>query len=172
MPGRGRPPKPDNLRAIDGGASHREVATAPGAEILAPVFAPAVPEMPAHVGKNEVARAEWDRVAPELHKAGFLTEAFAQQLAIYCVAVARWVEAETHLAEPGMGLLVRTPNGYPMQNPYLAISNKAMEQIRVFGSEFGMTPVALTRATRSGQGDLFDDPFEGYLNSGQNSGAA
>ena len=171
MPGRGRPPKPDNLRAIDGGASHREVATAPGAEILAPVFAPAVPEMPQHLAEIKFAREEWDRVAPELAKAGFLSEVFAQPLAAYCMAVARWVEAEEQLAEPGMGLLVRTPNGYPMQNPYLAIANKAMEQIRVFGSEFGMTPVALTRATRSGQGDLFDDPFEGYLNRGQ-SGAA
>lgn len=49
------------------------------------------------------------------------------------------------------GLIVRTPpseknpEGYPIQNPYFAIMNQSMAQMRSFLVEFGMTPSSRSR---------------------------
>jgi P27 family predicted phage terminase small subunit len=64
-------------------------------------------------------------------------------LAGYCVAWARWVEAEKQLKEKG--LMVKTPNGFEQPSPWLNISNKALEQLRAFASEFGMSPATRSR---------------------------
>lgn len=52
-------------------------------------------------------------------------------------------------ASGGSGLFVKTPNGYPVQSPWLAVSNKAMELCRAFLAEFGMSPASRTRVTPS-----------------------
>jgi P27 family predicted phage terminase small subunit len=41
--------------------------------------------------------------------------------------------------------MVKSPNGFPMQSPYLAVANKAMEQMRGLLTEFGMSPASRTR---------------------------
>ena len=53
------------------------------------------------------------------------------------------VDAEDALKKHGV--LVKSPNGSPMPNPYLAIANKAMEQMRALLAEFGMSPSSRTR---------------------------
>ena len=74
---------------------------------------------------------------------GLLTRIDREALALCCQAWARWVEAEAGIAKHG--LMVKSPNGFPMQSPYLAIANKAMEQVRSFLAEFGMSPSSRTR---------------------------
>ena len=56
---------------------------------------------------------------------------------------ARWVEAEANLVK--YGVVIKSPTGFPMQSPYLAIANKAMEQMTRLLTEFGMCPSARTR---------------------------
>jgi P27 family predicted phage terminase small subunit len=82
-------------------------------------------------------------VAPVLSAIGLLTSIDGDALALYCAAYARWADAEEHLAEDGV--VVRSPTGYPIQNPYLAIANKAMEQMDRSLAKFGMTPADRTR---------------------------
>src|SRR5690242_76093 len=82
------------------------------------------PTCPAHL--NTAARAEWDRMTRLLHPAGLLTSIDTDQLALYCTAYARWAEAERQIAEAGT--VIKSPNGFAIQNPYLAIANKAMDQ--------------------------------------------
>jgi P27 family predicted phage terminase small subunit len=65
-------------------------------------------------------------------------------LALYCQAWARWVEAERSLEK--YGVMVKSPNGFPMQSPYLAVANKAMEQMTKLLTEFGMSPSSRARA--------------------------
>jgi len=64
-------------------------------------------------------------------------------LAIYCDAYARWVEASDNIRQ--FGLILKSPNGFPIQSPYLAILNKAIEQMRAFVVEYGMTAASRSR---------------------------
>lgn len=101
----------------------------------------ALPRCPSHL--NDVARKEWRRLATPLHEAGILTLADRAALAAYCVAYARWVEAEEKLAETPT--LLKTPSGYVQQSPWLTVANKQMELMGRYMSELGLTPVARTR---------------------------
>ncbi|HET7232706.1 MAG TPA: phage terminase small subunit P27 family [Longimicrobium sp.] len=109
------------------------------------------PECPAHLKGG--ARREWLRIVPQLEAAGLLAEVDGTALALYCVAFARWERAERELVKTG-GEVVRSPtNDYPIQNPWLAVSNKATEQIHKYLAEFGMSPAARMRVAFKNNGD-------------------
>ena len=74
---------------------------------------------------------------------GLLTSIDRTALALYCQAWGRWVEAEEALKQ--YGVMVKSPSGFPMQSPYLAVATKAMEQMRQLMAEFGMSPSSRTR---------------------------
>ncbi len=80
---------------------------------------------------------------PELLSLGLLTSIDRAALAAYCQAWGRWVEAEEALKKHGV--VVRSPNGFPIQSPYLAIANKARDQMRSMLTEFGMSPSSRSR---------------------------
>jgi P27 family predicted phage terminase small subunit len=103
----------------------------------------AIPPRPAYLDAG--ARKEWDRVAAELYHAGVLTRLDMAVLAGYCQNFSRLQEAERGLAEDG--LIVRSPNGYPIQNPYLSIVHEAQRQMRAFAVELGITPASRSRVT-------------------------
>lgn len=144
----GRKPTPTNLKILYGNPGKRPL---PQNE---PKPKPVAPKTPKHL--NSVAKKEWKRVAAELEPLGLLTIIDMAALAAYCVAYSRWVEAEDMIRKHGM--LVKSPNGYPMQSPYLAIANKALDQMKGFLTEFGMTPASRSRLSINdkGQEDEFD----------------
>jgi P27 family predicted phage terminase small subunit len=86
---------------------------------------------------------EWRRIVPELHACGLLSRLDYAALLGYCQALGRWREAEREIQR--QGLLVKSPNGFPVQNPYLSVANRAMKQVKEFASEFGLTPSSRTR---------------------------
>lgn len=92
---------------------------------------------------SDIARENWDLVVEQLTLAGIMTNLDNQALALYCEAYARWTEANDKIREHGM--VIKAPSGYPVQSPYLSISNKAFEQMRAMLSEFGMTPSSRSR---------------------------
>ena len=100
-----------------------------------------IPSPPGHL--NQKASVEWGRISEHLFKLGLLSDIDRAALAGYCVAYARWAEAETKLSESG--LIIKTTNGNFIQNPIVGIANQAMEHMRKFLIEFGMTPAARTR---------------------------
>mgnify|MGYP002683875676 CR=1 FL=1 len=57
-------------------------------------------------------------------------------------------------AKGGDGLLIKAPSGYPIQNPYLAIANRAMENCYKYLQQFGLSPSARTRVQATPQGDI------------------
>jgi hypothetical protein len=73
--------------------------------------------------------------APSL---GLLTRIDRGMLAAYCQAHALWVEAVQAIGR--YGTMVKSPNGYPMQSPYVAVANKQVEIMGRIAAEFGMTP--------------------------------
>lgn len=102
-----------------------------------------LPSCPAHL-RGE-ARREWRRLGKKLAGCGLLTEIDGAALALYCQAWARWVDAERALEK--FGVMVKSPNGFPMQSPYLAVANKAMEQMTRLLTEFGMSPSSRARVS-------------------------
>lgn len=87
----------------------------------------------------------WPAVAKQLHDAGLLTAIDVTALGLYCEAFARWKDANGRIVK--YGTVVKSPSGYPIQSPYLAIANKAHEQMTKLLTEFGMTPSSRSRCT-------------------------
>ena len=89
------------------------------------------------------ARAKWAEVMPVLQGRGAVDQGTADALTAYCLAWARYAAAETALREHGP--IVKSPSGYPIQNPWLAVANKAEEQLRKWAGELGLTPASKSR---------------------------
>ena len=141
---KGRKPIPNDIKRAAGNPGrrplneHEPVYTVPGR----------VPYAPRHL--NEVAQREWNRAARMLMQARVLTEADLVALELYCQAYGRWVEAEKKVAASG-AVLKSAETGGLYQNPYLAIANKAHEQMMKLLPEFGMTPSSRTRIHALGE---------------------
>jgi len=150
-----RPKKPTALRLIQGNPGKRAI------NHQEPIIPPADVSPPAHLSGR--ASAEWRRIAPLLLDAGVLTRSDTDALGIYCEALGRLAEAHAHLQETGY--LIRSPNGYPIQNPWYAVMKECHEVIRAFGNEFGMTPASRSKI-RVDDSKLHDE-FETYLSRGK-----
>jgi P27 family predicted phage terminase small subunit len=132
---KGRKPKPSHLKLLAGNPGKRPI---PANE---PQPTKGQPPRPRHlVGE---ARKEWRRICGELSQLDILTMADRAALAAYCQAWATWVEAEQHLRTEG--LVLKSPTGYIVENPYVGIGHKAMGQMRAFLVEFGLSPASRTR---------------------------
>jgi P27 family predicted phage terminase small subunit len=60
------------------------------------------------------------------------------------------------------GTMVKSPTGFPIQSPYLAIANRQAEIMARIASEFGFTPASRSRisAPAPHQLPLFDEGGE------------
>jgi P27 family predicted phage terminase small subunit len=107
------------------------------------------------------AKKEWKRVSKELEAVGLLTTVDRAALAAYCAAWSRWVAAEENIQK--FGTVIKAPkSGHPMQNPYLTIANTALDHLRKFASEFGMTPSSRSRIhVEAPKTDA--DPFTAFM---------
>jgi P27 family predicted phage terminase small subunit len=148
----GRRPKPTAIKKLEGNPGGRPLnQNEPQPS--------GIPTCPRHLNKE--ARAEWRRISKELITIGLLTRIDRAALASYCMAYARWIEAEENVAK--FGHVVKAPSGYPIQNPYLSIANTCLDQIRKFGVEFGLTPASRSRlqisATPQASGDEWSELF-------------
>lgn len=101
----------------------------------------AIPTCPPHLDQR--AKAEWKRITKLLAAMKLLTKLDRATLATYCSTWSRLVDAETKLREHG--LVVKSPSGYPMQNPYLSVVNRSIEQLGKIATEFGLTPSSRVR---------------------------
>ena len=154
----GRKPKPTATKLLDGNPGHRPINR------NEPRFG-GVPTCPKHL--NKVARSEWRRLSGALAAQGLLTTVDRSALAGYCAAYARWVEAEEQLArseeEPNKSKLVlASPSGYPIQNPFLGIANTALDKMHKFAAEFGMTPSSRSRISVA-DAPTNGDPFAEFM---------
>lgn len=59
-----------------------------------------------------------------------------------------------------VGTLIKSPTGYPIQNPYLAVLNKQQEKILRTSQELGITPLARSRVKPSKQRAARPNPFK------------
>jgi P27 family predicted phage terminase small subunit len=98
-------------------------------------------ECPPELGP--VARQEWDRIVGELTQLGVLSSFDRGPLAAYCTAYALWSDAMEMVQKHGA--MIKSPNGFPMQSPYLSHLNKQAEIMMRIASEFGFTPASRSR---------------------------
>ncbi len=152
----GRRPKPTALKVLEGNPGKRTLNK------LEPKPT-GIPTCPAHLTKE--AKKEWKRISKELIRVGLLSSVDRAALAAYCAAYSRWIDAEIGL-QKSASLIVKSPSGQPIQNPFVGIINSATDQMRKFLTEFGMTPASRSRlqvtpasdAPASDWDELFSEP--------------
>jgi P27 family predicted phage terminase small subunit len=132
---RGRRPKPTRLKMLTGNPGKRplnEDEPRPDANI---------PECPPELGP--LAQQEWYRLVGELAALRLLTNLDRAALAAYCGAYALWAESTEAIQK--YGAMIKSPTGFPIQSPYLAIANRQAEIMMRIASEFGFTPASRSR---------------------------
>ena len=147
----GRKPKPTALRELQGNPGHRPLnkrEPKPGG----------VPRCPSHL--DDEAKKEWQRISVELVRLNLLTLVDRAALAAYCGSWSRWVNAEENLQK--YGPVIKSPkSGFPIQNSYCGIANSALDQMRKFLIEFGMSPASRSKLEVSGSSG--DDAFTEFM---------
>jgi len=93
---------------------------------------------------SPIAREEWNRIVGELIELGILSKFDRGPLALYCEACGTWAEATDAIHK--YGAMIKSPSGYPVQSPWVAIANRAAETILRIAGEFGFTPAARSRS--------------------------
>lgn len=145
----GRPPKPVELKVIEGRMSSDDVAR------LGPKAPPSKPHCPSWL--STYAKTEWRRITPHLDRMGLLTQLDRHTLACYCQAVATFREA-TEAAQKG--ILVKGQKGEAVKNPALQIQRDAARSIATYSSLFGLSPADRVRILQEGvldNGNTLDD---------------
>jgi P27 family predicted phage terminase small subunit len=162
---RGAKPTPTPLRLLRGNPGQRPL---PKGEPQ-PLREAECPPAPHHIRRSDYAREEWNRIAPELHRLGLLTIADYRPLSLYCLAYARWLEAEDALYASAQndphtyGLVVEGAMGGKVANPLVKIAASAAVTVMRFAVEFGFTPASRTRISGTASGDEPDSKFGGLI---------
>ena len=159
MPKPGPKPKPTALKKLKGGRKtyHRAMPK----DEPQPEKPDKLQSAPRHL--DPAAKKEWRRIGKELHALGLLTEIDLVALAAYCATYSRWVDAQLQIQKHGV--LIKAQSGFPMQSPYLQISNKAMEEMRKWLVEFGMTPSSRSRVSVKREKE--EDPADEFIKRGE-----
>jgi P27 family predicted phage terminase small subunit len=121
---RGPAPKPAELRA--------------GAGVAPVVLSDVLPALAAPDHLEPEAVQVWDELVPPLIDSGVVQDADRLAVEALVNAVAQMRAANAVLADEGM--FVKSPNGYQIAHPAVAIANKAAAEFRAWASRFGLTP--------------------------------
>lgn len=164
-------PQPAALRLIGGRSAGHDVA---GRKVSPPpAFRRLPPEAPEWL--PEEARAEWDRVVPELARLDITKPLDRSSLTAYCLTWQRLVDAQKLAdkyhnviqttpdgdvsVQEGFGLLAANSQGV-VRAPWIAIMEAASKELRGWASEFGFTPAAeaklKTQEADDDEGAVFD----------------
>lgn len=128
---RGRTPKPTALKELTGNPGKRAMPKDEPEPEIAGV------EAPAHL--SEIARQEWERLAPELIRLRLLTVVDLGLLAAWCVAWADFCEAEKALAG---GVVVKGKDDHLVRSPWFIVKYKAVEAMVKISDRMGFSPSA------------------------------
>jgi len=156
---RGRKPTPSYLREINGNPGKRPMNTkTPRPEVRAPSCPRELPP---------VAKKEWKRLARQLVTLRLMTDLDRAMLGAYCQSFALWVEGVAAIRK--FGTMVKSPSGFPMQSPYVAVVNKQAEIMIRIAAEFGFSPSSRSRIAVPPHFNP-NLPAARYLNGGAQAG--
>ena len=158
MGARGFPPQPTALKILKGNPGRRPLNDSE------PQPDKVMPTCPAWL--DATAKSEWKRVTPQLYTMGLLTKIDRSALAMYCDMWSQLLAARKVVKEQGFSYV--TESGFVQKRPEVSIYQQAMQTLRGWCHEFGLTPSARGRMTVEKKDDEVD-PFELYLaHGGQN----
>jgi len=152
----GQNAKPAALKRLEGNPGRRKLPKEKKEKDAIPDGR--LPKPPAHLSK--LAQAEWKRLAPDLHMLGLLNRLDLNALGNHCETYARWREAIAQVQKVGM--VVKSPSGYPIINPFHSIAQKCSAEMLNFMREFGMTPASRSRIETKRQKDDEEDKGSGW----------
>ena len=145
---RGRKPLPTTLKVLSGNPGKRPLNEREPTPMSGGIDQPE--------WLDDEAKAEWDRIVPQLQAMGLLAGIDRSALASYCTVWSRWVSAEAHVRK--YGSIVKSPEkGFPMKSPYLSIADQALEMMRKLMVEFGLTPSSRSRIRVPGDPEGADE---------------
>lgn len=145
----GRKPKPTALKVLQGNPGKRKLNKN---EPKPPAGRPVPPST-----MIPEAREEWERIVPELEQMGVLTKIDRTALASYCMAYARWVQAEADIT--AHGILVLEPQfdvkgnhvgDKYKKNPACTAAMACQKEMRALLALFGMDPSSRSRIKAGG----------------------
>jgi len=148
-------PRPAALKLLEGRGHGRDS----GGRLVnePPPFDRVAPQAPTHLPAE--ARAEWERVVPEMDRLGLLKVIDRAALTAYCMAWHRFVEASEIVAREGM-VIHDDRQGRAQRHPALLTAEAASKELRAWCGEFGLTPAAEQRlAPAKGGDDDAANPF-------------
>lgn len=147
--GRGRKPKPTKLKELQGNPGKR--ALNKNEPQFKEILAVEPPEW-----LPELAVQMWQTVVPELLANKILTVADLHNVEVFCVAYARWREAEQEIKENGLTIVTEKS---VIKNPAVTVVNESLRQMVQFGSLLGLDPSSRVRLTSGGQKETIANPF-------------
>ncbi|MEZ4699249.1 MAG: phage terminase small subunit P27 family [Rhodothermales bacterium] len=156
---RGPAPKPTKLKLLQG--TYRKDR----ANTNEPEPEAAVPKCPSFL-KGE-ARREWRRIVPELQEMGLLSRIDRAALCGYCASWETLVESDKVISAEGRTIV--NAKGQLVAHPEMAIRSRAMDQLRGYMVEFGMTPASRARIHVPEKGNLAN-PFADILKDADEKG--
>lgn len=147
-------PRPANLKLLSGRSPGKDSA---GRAVKSPpAFKRVPPEAPEWLPVE--ARAEWDRVVPELARLELSKPVDRAALTAYCLTWDRLVSAQRLIDEAGS--VLGTNSQGLVRHPAVAVVEAASKELRAWCSEFGFTPSAEQRVSRGDDGGEEDsNPF-------------
>jgi P27 family predicted phage terminase small subunit len=151
---KGRKPKPTSLHVLNGNPSKKNLDKQIKNEPNPPKIAP---ECPAWL--KDYAKKIWNKFYPELERLGLLTIVDEIAFASLCQNYATYIELEKLLEKEGR--TVRSRTGVIKTRPEVHIANNALNFIKAFAVEFGLTPSSRGRIQLPPE-DL-DSEFEKFL---------
>ena len=146
---KGRKPDLDNVISMRGSRPKGRKGTS---QVAAATLDKA-PSPPKHL-KGE-ARKYWQRIAPELVKAGILTSLDIEALEIMCESWGSYLKYQKIAdADP----VFKTKAGLLKRNPAAGIAQDAYTRFRQLAVEFGLTPVSRCRVRVKEKGGRDEKP--------------
>ena len=149
----GRKPKPTVLKLIQG--TYRSDRANPSE----PKPCAMIPPCPKYLQGE--AQKQYKKMAKKLARIGLMTELDDLALSMLCQAWSEYLEATDQMKKSGM--LVKSPNGFPVLNPYLIAANQALKKVRSLLAEFGMTPGSRSRIHAAATADESENEWTKLL---------
>ena len=153
---KGRKPKPTNLKIIEGNPGQRKLNQSE------PKPKNKAPDCPLWL--DEVAREEWNRLAPEMERIGLLTMVDGWIFANACQEYSDILKYRKVMAEEGATYTHTNVKGEKnvVTRPEAILLYKAQQMLKAYCAELGLTPSARGRMQLPGEEET-DNKMEQLL---------
>jgi P27 family predicted phage terminase small subunit len=152
---RGRKPTPVAEKELTGNPGGRALTT------LVPPPRKRKPHPSPVVQQDARAMRHWELVMEEAAP-GHIVRLDTAMLERFCKCMSRLEEAEEKLEQTST--MLKSPNGFPLQSPYLTVVNKQTELSIKLAGELGITPSMRNRLGAHDAESAEDDPTAHFFN--------